>query len=288
MVQPGRGGTLLLAFTDNAIVDGDGPDFQIFGESANDDYVRVEISENGRDWHAFPRVSENGGGRDIYGRGLSRVVYVRLTDLQPATSTGAEIDAVVALNNGSPPAGGLPRVVEPDPPPPNPKPSATRRPKATATRKPAAKPTKTPSEQWVLVADSAADYPGLTGQRKWWYLWTSGRNNFHWQEMEWDAPNYHYRSPNDWEIQIWQDRITTDPRGDVAVQWKAPRGGTYRFEWNAGSLAFYQHLNYYGSSGPGPTLSHSAIVRDVIDWELFFWVATGPTPYHIRVYRLEE
>ena len=38
---------MLLAFTDNAIVDGNGPDFEIFGESTEDDFILVEISEDG-------------------------------------------------------------------------------------------------------------------------------------------------------------------------------------------------------------------------------------------------
>ncbi len=108
MVQLGRDGSLLLAFTDNSIVDGEGPDFQIFGESIEDDFLIVEVSGDGVKWFAFPKVSESPGGLDLAGSGVAQVVYVRLTDFESGTASGAEIDAVVALNNGSPLAGGLP------------------------------------------------------------------------------------------------------------------------------------------------------------------------------------
>ena len=77
-------------------------------------------------------------------------------------------------------------------------------------------------------------------------------------------------------------------RGDVALLWKATEGGTYRFEWDSSALAFYMHLHYVGSQGPGTQLPYSATIRDIIEWELFFWVARSSTNYHIRVYRLEE
>lgn len=112
MAQLGQGGSLLLAFTDNAIVDEDGPDFQIYGESARDDYLLVEISADGQTWHAYPRVSESPGGLDLAAAGLAQVVYVRLTDLQPATSTGAEVDAVVALHSGPGLGDNLPDLPE--------------------------------------------------------------------------------------------------------------------------------------------------------------------------------
>jgi hypothetical protein len=148
--------------------------------------------------------------------------------------------------------------------------------------------TRQPPMQWVLVANSAADFPGPAQDRKWWYLWSSGRNNFEWQEMAGRSSAECYRSPNDWNLSICGDSITTDPRGDVAVQWKAQKGGTYRFEWDSPALRFYKHLDFVGSQSQGTALPFSAIVKDVIDWEMFFWVAREDTPYHIRVFELQQ
>lgn len=105
MVQLGQEGSILVAFTDNAIVDGSGPDFEVFGESARDDYLLIEVSENGEMWHAFEVVDESPGGLDLADVGLETASFVRITDVQPATATGAELDAIVALHSGSAPAG---------------------------------------------------------------------------------------------------------------------------------------------------------------------------------------
>jgi hypothetical protein len=100
IVQLGRGGSVVLAFTDNTIIDGDGPDFQVFGESANDDSLLIEVSDDGSTWHAYPPAGESPGSLDLASVGLKQAVFVRLTDVQPATSSGAEVDAVVALHSG--------------------------------------------------------------------------------------------------------------------------------------------------------------------------------------------
>jgi hypothetical protein len=107
MVQLGQGGSVLLAFTDNTILNGDGPDFAVYGESAKDDSLLIEVSDDGLIWYAYPETDESPGGLDLADVALDRAVYVRLTDVQPATSSGAEVDAVVALHNGSP-LGTLP------------------------------------------------------------------------------------------------------------------------------------------------------------------------------------
>lgn len=107
MVQLGRSGSVLLAFADNAIVDGPGADFRVRGESAGDDWLTVEVSDDGALWYSYPRLAENSGGLDLADVDLAAARFVRLTDLQPSTPTGAEVDAVVALNSG-PPAGSLP------------------------------------------------------------------------------------------------------------------------------------------------------------------------------------
>ncbi|MBN1137834.1 MAG: SH3 domain-containing protein [Anaerolineae bacterium] len=101
MLQLGRGGSVVVAFTDNAVVNGRGADLQVYGESAGDDFLRVEVSEDGQIWRAFSKVAESSGPLDLADVGLARAVFVRLTDVQPGTSTGAELDAVVALHSGS-------------------------------------------------------------------------------------------------------------------------------------------------------------------------------------------
>jgi hypothetical protein len=98
---------VVAAFTDNAIIDGLGPDFQVVGESAKDDFLLVEVSEDGQVWNAYPKIAESSGPLDLADVGLARALFVRLTDVQPGTSTGAEVDAVIALHSG-PALGDLP------------------------------------------------------------------------------------------------------------------------------------------------------------------------------------
>jgi hypothetical protein len=350
---------VLVAFSDNAVVDGDGPDFKVYGESMRDDYLQVEVSADGEIWHAYPRASESPPGFDLAEAGLNRAVFVRLTDLQPATPSGAEVDAIVALHNGpvlqsrlptlpdaiagqdltlyerpatekqmsgsvargqpldllgrddqgewakvrttrgAPTQGwcsvtGLvlnvslrdlsPLIISTTPTPKSAQVSPT---KTVAYPVPSNTPDSAGSP-WILVADSKTDYPGPTQNRKWWYLWSTNRYTFNWQDMQWDDSTYCYRSSSNENMRICKDQITNNGRGDVALLWKARQGGTYRFEWDSGALLFYQHLGFVGAQGPGPTLANSAIVYDVIDWELFFWVARTNTPYHVRVHRLKE
>ncbi|MGB3904654.1 MAG: SH3 domain-containing protein, partial [Anaerolineae bacterium] len=107
MLQLGAGGSLLLAFTDNTISDGPGPDFQVFGESARDDFIIVEVSADGQVWRAYPKTDESPEPFDLADVGLDQVPFVRVTDVQPGTPTGAELDAVEAIHNGPPLDSGL-------------------------------------------------------------------------------------------------------------------------------------------------------------------------------------
>ena len=180
--------------------------------------------------------------------------------------------------------------------------TVTPTPEATAT--PTSPPPPTPDEQWLLVADSSADFPGPIQDRKWWYLWSEGRGNFNWQDMS-ENPDC-YRSPNEMTLSICRDLITVDTcdageipgrdcsRGDAALQWKAREGGDYRFEWDSGevdgdtTLRFYKHLDFVGNQGPGSELPYSAVTEGVIQWELFFWVPQFDTPYRVKVYKLVD
>ena len=107
MLQLGAGGSVLLAFTDNAIYDAAGPDFRILGESVRDDFILVEVSADGQVWRSYPKTSECPEPFDLADVGLEEVVFVRITDVQPGTATGAELDAVEAIHTGSPLEGGL-------------------------------------------------------------------------------------------------------------------------------------------------------------------------------------
>lgn len=111
MAQLGAQGSVLLAFTDNVVVDGPGADLQVAGEPARDDFVLIELSADGAQWFAFSKQSEAPAPLDLGELGLEHAVYVRLTDLQPGTRTGAELDAVVALNS-APPLGPLPELTD--------------------------------------------------------------------------------------------------------------------------------------------------------------------------------
>jgi hypothetical protein len=169
--------------------------------------------------------------------------------------------------------------------------AATPTPAATAvpTRTPLPTATPTPARNWVLVADSQADFPGPIQDRRWWYLWSKGRRNFFWEDMS-EMPNQCYHSPNELGLEICRDTITYDGRGDAGVQWKAKEGGNYLFEWKADEapLDFWRHTTQVRSQGPGPTFPNSVIMDGVVDWELFFWVSTGDSPYHIKVYKEQK
>jgi len=175
----------------------------------------------------------------------------------------------------------LPQPTSTSPPRPT---QAAAAPSAAATLAATAAPAvQEPSASWVLVADSVADFPGPIEGRKWWYLWSSGRNNFEWQEMSFDGGCY--RSPNDWGLQICRDLVTSGARGDVALQYKVQQGGTYRIEWQADpGILFYRHLGYVSSGHSG-----SQIFEDLIDWEMFFFVVrnSGTTRLAVQVYRLQ-
>ena len=141
---------------------------------------------------------------------------------------------------------------------------------------------------WVLVADSLADWPGGHDHNNCYYLWTAGRNNFIWQDMARPNPSDCYNDRGNHGLQICRDSITANPSGDVGVQWKTNRGGTYRFEWDSPSLKFYKHADFVGNMGPGSNLAYSATFEGIIDWEMFYWVAEGSTSCHLQVYRLQQ
>jgi uncharacterized protein YgiM (DUF1202 family) len=183
----------------------------------------------------------------------------------------------------SPPAAaaspGAAQAAESAPEPSAPAPAA---PAPSAPSAPAAGPGES------LVADAGANFPGGKERNFWFYLFSEGRNNFNWQEMRQKDGQGCFRDTSDLGLEICSDSVTTASGGDVAIQWKASKGGAYRFEWDSASLKFYRHTSLVGIVEKGKTLPYAATAQGVIDWELFFWVATESGPYRILVYRLEE
>lgn len=169
--------------------------------------------------------------------------------------------------------------------PPSPTPRPTPTPPPVVEAKSISRPQS--AGKWVLVADSLADYPGPNLDRRWWYHWSEGRNNFRWQDMA-GGGDQCYQSPNSYGLLICRDSMTTNNHGDVALLWKSGQDGTYRFEWEGGDLAFYRRLQFVGSQGRGAELPYSATFNDLPQWELFFWVARSNTTYHVKVFRLQE
>ena len=132
VVSLGVGGSIVLSFSPNAIVDGDGPDFVVFenafyvGGNPNDVYSEpgdVSVSDDGVTWATFstqaglhPVTSPpaaptdwpacGGDAFDLAELGLAHARYVRITDASgetctpPANTAGFDLDAIAILNAG--------------------------------------------------------------------------------------------------------------------------------------------------------------------------------------------
>lgn len=108
-VSLGKGGSLTLQFTKVAIVDGDGPDIQVFEIGPDVEATNLEVSADGRKWIDLGRISGGKASVDLHekvGKG-DRFSYVRLTDIKTRDSgkqttgggdVGPDIDAVAAIN----------------------------------------------------------------------------------------------------------------------------------------------------------------------------------------------
>lgn len=107
-VSLGRGGTLVLEFTDNVLTDGPGDDLALFEIGPQVEAATVAVSEDGRTWVELGRVGGSTATLDLAGRGRRGGAYrfVRITD-DPGqggtsgASAGADIDAVGALNGSA-------------------------------------------------------------------------------------------------------------------------------------------------------------------------------------------
>ncbi len=95
----GLGGSLVVKFTDNALVDVNGTDLYVFEMGAVEPTL-LEISTNGTNWLNVGQIS--GGVAEV---DISKVAapneyyyYVRLTDLKSSSTVpGADVDAVAAI-----------------------------------------------------------------------------------------------------------------------------------------------------------------------------------------------
>ena len=103
-VTLGCGGTLIVRFIDNVLIDADGPDLYVFEIGPDVESTNISISKDGNNWINIGKVS--GGTAEI---DITRYIdpgdifhYVSLTDLKSACGggyPGADIDAVGAIGS---------------------------------------------------------------------------------------------------------------------------------------------------------------------------------------------
>jgi outer membrane protein OmpA-like peptidoglycan-associated protein len=97
----GIGGSIIVSFTNNALVDVAGPDLYIF-ESGAIEPTMVEISTDGVQWLKVGEVQGGVASVDIanVAKPQQSYFYVRLTDLKTSSSVpGADIDAVATIGS---------------------------------------------------------------------------------------------------------------------------------------------------------------------------------------------
>lgn len=100
----GCDGSLTLQFTDNALIDVEGPDLYVFEVGPNVEAMRLAISEDGKTWLELGEISGGRAEVDIFGHGApdTSFRYVRLTDDGIDCGTrfaGSDIDAVAAIGS---------------------------------------------------------------------------------------------------------------------------------------------------------------------------------------------
>ncbi len=95
----GMEGSLTIKFTNNALVDVNGPDLFVF-EAGQIEPTNVDISKDGSNWINVGKISGGTAALDIknFVQANEYFYYVRLTDLKTqSTIAGADIDAVAAI-----------------------------------------------------------------------------------------------------------------------------------------------------------------------------------------------
>ena len=101
----GCGGTLIVQFADNALIDIEGPDLHVFEVGPDVEPTQVAISRDNKTWIDLGTISGGQASVDIAPFvGLDEAYYfVKLTDGKSACSgdwPGADIDAVAAIGTG--------------------------------------------------------------------------------------------------------------------------------------------------------------------------------------------
>lgn len=101
-------GSVILKFTDNALIDIEGPDLYVFEVGSNIEPTKLAISENGKTWIDVGEISGGRAEIDIHDFVKPGQIfhYVQLTDLgkfcDPRESyPGAEIDGVGAIGSAT-------------------------------------------------------------------------------------------------------------------------------------------------------------------------------------------
>ncbi|MBO6894688.1 MAG: OmpA family protein [Roseibium sp.] len=98
-------GSITLEFTDNALIDIEGPDLHIWEAGDDVEATFVEISRDGEEWTEIGMVAGATASLDISGHAVNGASYrfVRLTDAKCASRggnwPGADIDAVAAVGS---------------------------------------------------------------------------------------------------------------------------------------------------------------------------------------------
>ncbi|NWF75803.1 MAG: OmpA family protein [Nitrospirae bacterium] len=103
-VTIGCGGTLIVRFADNVLVDVSGPDLYVFEIGPDVEPTELSISKDGKNWIKIGKISGGTADVDISKHVKSGEVfqYVRLTDLKSACGgayPGADIDAIGAIGS---------------------------------------------------------------------------------------------------------------------------------------------------------------------------------------------
>jgi hypothetical protein len=105
-VALGDGGELAVEFTDNVLVDGEGPDLAIFEIGARLESVYVAVSEDGQTWLEVGKTIGRVASLDLAPLGMpnGRFRFVRVADTKRGQSNdspwpGADIDAIGAIHS---------------------------------------------------------------------------------------------------------------------------------------------------------------------------------------------
>jgi hypothetical protein len=104
------GGSIIVEFTNNVIVDGPGNDLQVWevtGGVYPDEHVRIEVSQDGINWFVAAADLTRDAQADLAASGLTWAKFIRLTDVTPIggfepEADAYDLDAFSALNCGVP------------------------------------------------------------------------------------------------------------------------------------------------------------------------------------------